>query len=46
MLENLIQIAKLGENKYLLNKLLEIQKTLVGNPNDFFAGEKLKKLLL
>ena len=46
MLDNLIEIAKLGENKYVLNNLLNMQKILLQNPNNFLAGEKLRKLLL
>lgn len=46
MLDNLIEMAKLGENTYLLNSLLDIQKMLLKNPNDQKLGEQFRKLLL
>ena len=46
MLDNLIEIVKLGENTYLLNNLLKIRILLKDNPNDQELGKELRKLLL
>ena len=45
MLDNLIEIVKLGENTYLLKNLLKIRILLKNNPNDQKLGEQLRKLL-
>ena len=45
MIEKLIEIAKLGDSTYLIQKLELIEKTLLENKNDFTLGAKLRKLL-
>lgn len=45
MIDTLIQLAKLGNNTYLIQKLELIQKTLIDNPNDLKLGEEMRKLL-
>ena len=45
MIEKMIEIAKLGESSYLIQKLELIEKTLLENPNDFTLGAKIRKIL-
>lgn len=41
----IIEVVKLGDNTWLLKKLLEIEKTFLENSDDTSLGESLRKLL-
>lgn len=45
MIENLIELASLRDNTYLIQRLEVIKKTLLENPNDLKLGEEIRKLL-
>ena len=45
MIEKMIEIAKLGDSTYLIQKLELIEKTLLENKNDFTLGAKMRKIL-